>query len=160
MGRALILAAVAALPAYWEPIESLTAAGAEAVAADDGFEGTTEAWGDPATGTYGVVQTVRSKAPVRGAAHAIEQVHAGARDELARQGAELESFDVAPRGAVSESIARYRAAGMTGQTRTQVVIEADGRLRVTSATCLFTERDPERSSRQCERFLQQWSQGS
>lgn len=159
MGRALIAAALlfattaafAATPhGSWRPLDDLAAPATAAIAAAPGLTGTAQAWGDPSTGCFGVVQELHTEEPVADPATALASLHASLHDALEAGGAQFTSW-TAERGVSSGEL---RRGGLDAQIRTVAAIDPTGALSARSAVCFYNERDAARSRARCKRFLE------
>lgn len=143
-------AAGAAKPhSSWRSLDSMSAAAAAPIEAADQLEGETAAWGDPSTGCFGMVQTLRSRDVVTDGLTSVADAQRGIRGGLERGGAAIESW-TAERG---EATGSFRTETFHGRIKAQVAIDEGGGLRVISAVCFFNERDVARSERRCKQFL-------
>jgi len=135
-------------PTSWRPQPELALPARQALATTT-LSGTADAWGDPSTGRFALVQDYTSAAPVADTASAIAEVHASMRAALESNGAIVESWQV-NRG---ESSVVFQLGTFQALARTRATIQPTGFLRAQSALCFYNDRGRDQSQRQCKHFV-------
>jgi hypothetical protein len=153
-GPAVIAGPVATaveLPAGWRELREINEPAAAALAAVPGATGTVSSWGNPATGSYGLVHDVRTAGPARHLSHVMERTLADVRAELQRSSATVSSWHLQrDRATIAFALAGYRA-----ETRVQIDVEPDRTLRIRAATCFYNQRELRQSEQRCSSFFSQ-----
>ncbi len=149
--------ATAVAPDHWRKLPELASPADKALQSlSKDMEPHARAWGDPASGAYALLVEGRARQTARPRKRRtlVNDVHTQFRELLQSRGATLDSWTTRTDETTVRSDSSIQQHEHRGAVRVWSGYDQDGHLHAVVALCFHNDREPQRTGRECRRWLE------